>query len=223
MLGDSVRRRTPQKKRQPARSPEPRGGLLPAWGWRVWAPLLAAAVIMPFVIGYLLAVYVLFPAPPIAAGGISVPDLVGMTEQEATRQLAGLGLGPAEATRLPHPTRAAGQVIAQSPLPGQQLRSGKSVRVAVSTGVPRAIVPDVVGFAEGRAAGLLQRLGFQVAREIEDSAEPTGRVTRTDPGAGQNLALPARITIYVSNGALLSEALPEPLPDTTGARWPQQR
>jgi serine/threonine-protein kinase len=184
---------------------------------------LAGAAIAPFVIGYLLAVFVLFPAPPVAAGGIPVPDLVGKTEQEATRELAGLGLGPAEATRLPHPTRAAGQVIAQSPLPGQQLRPGSAVRVAVSTGVPRAVVPDVVGFAEGRAAGLLQRLGFQVTREIEDSAEPTGRVTRTDPNAGQNLALPARITIFVSNGALVAELLPDTLADTTAARWPQPR
>jgi beta-lactam-binding protein with PASTA domain len=90
------------------------------------------------------------------------------------------------------------------------------------------VVPDVVGFAEGRAAGLLQRLGFQVARDIEDSAEPTGRVTRTDPGAGQNLALPARITIFVSNGALVQDSLPDALPDTTltdttDVRWPQQR
>jgi len=219
MLGDSVRRRTSQPRRKPARPPEAARRLLPAWGWRVWAPLLAGATIAPFVMGYLLAVFVLFPAPPVAAGGIPVPDLVGRTEQEATRQLAGLGLGPAEATRLPHPTRASGQVIAQSPLPGQQLRPGKAVRVAVSTGVPRAVVPDVVGFAEGRAAGLLQRLGFQVAREIEDSADPIGRVTRTDPSAGQNLALPARITIFVSNGALV----PEALPDTTDARWPQPR
>jgi serine/threonine-protein kinase len=192
--------------------------MLPSWSGRRWAVVLGAAVIAPFVVGYFIAVSVLFPAPPVTEGGIPVPDLVGRTESEATAELSALGLGPAESTRLPHPTRPQGQVIAQSPLPGQQLRGGAAVRVAVSTGVPRAVVPDVVGFTEGRAAGLLQRLGFQVSRQIEDSAEPTGRVTRTDPEAGQNLALPARITVYVSNGVLI----PPPLPDTVSfnSGWP---
>jgi serine/threonine-protein kinase len=173
--------------------------------------------VLPFLVGYAIAVFVLFPAPPTVEAGIEMPDLVGETEQEANVVLTGLGLGPTESTRLPHPTQPAGTVIAQSPLPGQQLRAGAGVRVAVSTGVPRATVPDVVGFTEGRAAALLQRFGFTVAREIEASEEETGRVIRTDPSSGRDLALPARVTVHVSDGSL---RLSEP-PDTGDARWPR--
>lgn len=215
MLGDSVRRRTRPARRRAARPQEERR-ILPAWGWRTWVPLLAAAAILPFLIGYAAAVFALFPAPPTSGGGIAVPDLVGRPLQDANRALSAAGLGPIETTRLPHPTEPAGSVIAQSPLPGMQLRAGAGVRVAVSTGVPRAAVPDVVGFTEGRAAALLQRLGFAVARQIEASEEETGRVVRTNPESGVELSLPARVTIYVSDGSL---ALP-PLPDTSDVRWP---
>lgn len=222
MLGDSVRRRHPSRRPPPVR--EERKGVLPDWSWQRWLAVVASAAILPFLIGYVIAVFVLFPAPPTAAGGIPTPDLVGANEREAAAELTAAGLGPASSTRLPHPTAPAGTVIAQSPLPGQELRAGASVRVAVSTGVPRATVPDVVGFTEGRAAALLQRFGFTVAREIEASEEETGRVTRTDPSAGRDLALPARITIHVSDGSLRTPDLPDSiggLPDTTVARFPQ--
>lgn len=215
MLGDSVRRR--HAPRRPPRPPTDGRRILPRWSRGRWAALLAAAVVLPFVLGYAVAVLVLFPAPPTAAGGIATPDLVGATEREANERLVAAGLGTASFTRLPHPTAQTGRVIAQSPLPGQQLRNGAGVRAAVSTGVPRATVPDVVGFSEGRAAALLRRFGFTVSREIEASEEEVGHVTRTDPSSGRELALPARITIHVSDGSL---RLPD-LPDTTDVRWPQ--
>lgn len=215
MLGDSVRRRSPARRR-PRRTDSERRSILPRWTWRVWVPVLIAAAAIPFVTGYLVAVEVLFPAPPAAAGGIPAPDLVGSSVQEAMGELSSAGLGSLETSRLPHPDAPSGTIIAQSPLPGMQLRPGAGVRVAVSTGVPRAAVPDVIGFTEGRAAALLQRLGFTVSRQLEASEEETGRVIRTSPEAGVDLALPARVTIFVSDGSL---ALP-PLPDSTVPRWP---
>lgn len=214
MLGDSVRRRRAPARR-PAGPPEPPKGILPQWGWRRWLPILAVALAVPFGIGYLVAVYLMFPPPQVSAGGIPVPELIGQTETAASGELSQLGLGPTAAVRLPHPSAPAGSIIAQSPLPGQQLRPGATVRVAVSTGVPRALVPDVSGFTEGRAAALLRRLGFEVARVVEEAEEPVGRVVRTSPEPGTDLALPARITIYVSSGPPPVEPV-----DTSGARWP---
>lgn len=214
MLGDSVRRRTPAPRRPATRRPPPRQSILPAWGWRVWVPVLAALIVLPFAIGYLIATFVLFPPAPVGPGGITVPQLVGQTEGEASRQLAAAGLGTLVPSRLPHPEQPTGVITAQSPLAGQQLASGGTVRVAVSSGLPRAVVPDLVGFTEGRAAALLQRLGFTVQRAIEDSDSPLGRVVRSEPEPGQERALPASVTIFVSAGP------PAAPPDTTEARWP---
>jgi eukaryotic-like serine/threonine-protein kinase len=212
VLGDSVRRRQPQRRRRAARSAADR---------RRWRPLLLAlpfAVIVPFLIGYLVAVLVVFPPLPEALDGIPVPDLAGRTAADAQRALADIGLGPIEATELPHPTAAAGVVVAQSPLPGQQLRAGAGVTVALSTGRPRAVVPDVAGFGADRAETMLRRAGFDVVRMLEEGPLAPDRVIRTEPAAAHVLPLPAAITLVVSTGPPPVEPdtlfdVPPPVPD----------
>jgi beta-lactam-binding protein with PASTA domain len=214
MLGESVRRRQPQRR---ARTAGRRPG-----GRARWRPLLFAlpfAVLVPFVVGYLVAVLVIFPPLPETMDGIEVPDLVGRSAADAQRAVAGLGLGPIETTELPHPSAAAGVVIAQSPLPGQQLRAGASVLVALSTGRPRAVVPDVTGFSADRAESMLRRVGFDVVRELQESPVAADRVIRTDPSPAQELALPATISLVVSSGPppvepdTLFDVPPGPPPD----------
>jgi eukaryotic-like serine/threonine-protein kinase len=199
VLGDSVRRRN--------RSPRPRAADSRPEGrrfrWKFWAPLLLAAATLPFLIGYLLAVAVIFPPTEVAGDGIAVPALRGSTEAEARQSLAAAGLGGIEVTRLPHPQLSEGEVIAQSPLPGQQLRAGSTVRIAVSSGVARVLVPDVVGFNVERARGLLERLGFTVAQTDMESIDPPGRVLAVEPGPGSRLPLPAEVSLTVSTGPAL--------------------
>jgi beta-lactam-binding protein with PASTA domain len=196
MLGESVRRRQPGGSRPVSgpRPPRERGRWRPLW------IALPIALVLPFAIGYLVAVYVIFPPPPVEAAGVPVPDLVGRSSEDAQRQVAGLGLGPIEASELPHPTAPAGQVIAQSPLPGQQLRAGAPVLVAISSGRARGVVPDVTGFSAERAESLLRQAGFDVTVAVQESAAAAGRVVRTEPAPGQELPLPAAITLVVSAG-----------------------
>jgi eukaryotic-like serine/threonine-protein kinase len=223
MLGDSVRRRQPGGGRGRGRGEAGEGGgssgrlrrLFAGAGARKWRPLLIAlplAILVPFAIGYLLAVFVVFPPTEVSAAGITVPDMIGSSASDAQRMLASAGLGPLDAEQLPHPSAPAGQVIAQSPLPGQQLRSGASVRVALSSGPPRALVPDVLGFSATRAESLLRRAGFEVAVMTEQSPAAAGRVLRTEPEPGQERMLPAFVTLHVSAGP--PEPV-EPLPPDT--------
>lgn len=197
MLGDSVRRRQPKRRvRRTGEERTPRGE-------RNWKRLLAgvaAALILPFLIGYVVAVYVLFPPTEMSGSGTPTPDLIGRTSSEAERELVAAGLGGIEITELPHPDAEAGTVIAQSPLPGQQLRPGAGVRVALSSGPARVLVPDVLGFSADRAESLLTRAGFTVVRSEQESPAPEGRVIRTDPGPGEPRALPAEVTLIVSSG-----------------------
>ena len=44
------------------------------------------------VVGYLLAVYVIFPPPPVPEDGIPVPDVVGLSVSGAQDRLQPLGL-----------------------------------------------------------------------------------------------------------------------------------
>jgi eukaryotic-like serine/threonine-protein kinase len=205
MLGDSVRRRN-QPRAKPERLPPQEDG--PGIRWKLWGPILASAAVLPFLIGYALAVWILFPPPEVAGEGIAVPQLRGRSTGDAQAALASAGLGGLDITRLPHPRLPAGTVIAQSPLPGQQLRAGVGVRVAVSSGVPRVVVPDVVGFQVERARGLLERLGFAVQQVDEEGDTEAGRVTGLEPGPGARLPLPATVQLTVSTGP------PALLPDT---------
>lgn len=213
MLGDSVRRRQP-KRRSPGGS-QPRrssGGSGPGrWKHLLWA--IPAALVVPFAIGYVVAVYVIFPPEEASGAGVIVPDMVGRSLVDAQAEMAIAGLGSIEVTELPHPSAAAGVVIAQSPLAGQQLRPGAGARVAVSRGRPRVLVPDVQGFAADRAQEMLRRAGFDVAVASEENVVPEGRVLRTDPVAGQERTLPAAVTLVISAGP---PPVPEPVPDTLG-------
>jgi len=218
MLGDSLRRRNPGARgRAPAHTPRPR----PGRGWAVWLPLAVAAAAVPFFVGYLFASVFLFPAPEAADTGVAVPAVKGMRLAEAQAALRSVGLGTVEVTQLPHPHAAEGVVTAQAPLPGQQLRPGSPVRVAISAGVPRVVVPDVVGFSADRAEGLLARLGFQVARQQQFSPEDSGRILRIEPRPGTEWPLPTTIHILVSLGPEFPDTLftPDtlpPIPPDTG-------
>lgn len=197
MLGDSVRRRQSARNRPKPPSAKPRRRGL---RWRALLPALLVALVLPFAIGYAVAVLVLFPAPAVQGVGIPVPELVGIERTRAQETVRALGLAGLEVTELPHPTRPRGVVTAQSPIPGQQLRAGAVVRVAVSSGAPRVIVPDILGFTGDRAADLLTRLGFMVERVIEESGEARDRVIGINPQPGTELELPARVAIILSAG-----------------------
>jgi hypothetical protein len=196
LLGDSVKRRQARAAKKPTR---PTTAKTPSarWTTRHWLLVLIAAA-LPFVMGYAIAVFLLFPPPDVAGEGIHVPDLVGRTVDDARRELAALQLTVRETTPLPSETAAQGTILAQSPLAGQQLRAGGGVRLAISSGRPRVIVPDVIGFPVERAAALLTRLGFQVQRVDEPSSGEPGRILALDPPPGEELQLPARVSITVS-------------------------
>lgn len=200
MLGDSVRRRQRRPDRGEGRARRSSGrtrGNSRLWAWVV------AALLLPFGVGYAVAALVLFPPTEeqvATATGVGVPELIGRTSGDAERELAELGLELTEATELPHPEAEPGEVIAQDPLPGQHLRPGAGVRVAVSSGPPRVRVPDVAGFPLERARELLQRLGLEVASVERQSETPTGRVIGIAPEPGTEQRLPATVTLVVSVG-----------------------
>jgi len=104
--------------------------------WKVLGIFTLSAVVM-FGIGYLIAVRVLFPPPPEPEDGIAVPSLIGMTVDQAHNALRAVSLRLTEVTEIEHPSVPEGLVIAQSPLPGQQLRELAPVRIAISAGPAR--------------------------------------------------------------------------------------
>ncbi|HEX7089622.1 MAG TPA: PASTA domain-containing protein [Longimicrobiales bacterium] len=186
-LGDSIRRRHAPVGWRPT-------------GAARWLGIAFAAGLLAFGTGYAIAALVLFPAPAETGAGIPVPGLAGRRLEEAERQLRERGLEVGDVLELPHPDRPAGVVVAQSPLPGQQLRAGARVSLGVSSGPPRARVPDVTGLTAERAAKLAGMAGFEVSRREEESEAPAGTVIRVEPAPGTEHVVPAPLVLVVSSG-----------------------
>src|SRR5690606_1541985 len=193
-MGDSIRRRS---GRGTGRAP--RGGARPGAAAR-WLGFALLIALVAFGTGYAIAARVLFPPPPETDAGLAVPSLVGRSAADARRQLQERGLEVAEVLELPHPDRPAGVVVAQSPLPGQHLRPGGGVSLGISSGPPRARVPDVTGLLAERAAALAGMVGFQVEQRSEESELPAGTVIRIEPAPGTELVVPASLALIVSSG-----------------------
>lgn len=209
MLGDTLRRRTtaPPPRQAPAQKPA-RGRPLPSWArW-----LVAAVVILlgSFGIGYLLSTQVLFPAPETAGTGVSVPELYGMDREEAEGAVVAAGFGIGRVELLASTDVPAGQVVAQSPIAGQQLRRGAAVDLTLSAGPPELLVPPVEGLGVGTARDLLRESGFTVDVKQVPAQTAEGAVARMDPAPGARVRLPATITLFVSLGPPRIDPVPPP-------------
>lgn len=192
------------------------GGFLPDGGpgpdgRRIAVVLLSLAAL--FGVGYLAAAEWLFPASSAAESSqlVEVPELVGLTSEEAREVLGDADLEYRMGSEVPHRRAPEGAVLAQSPLPGQFARPGAPVSVTVSLGPDRRVVPDLRGLSDRQGVIVLERLGFGTSRDSANSAVERGRVVGTRPGSGTELTLPADVTVVVSRGPDVVE-----VPDLAG-------
>lgn len=178
---------------------------------RIGTALLFLTVL--FGVGYLAASEWLFPASSAAESSelVVVPDLVGLTDDEAREALGAADLEYRLGSEVPHRRAPEGAVLAQSPLAGQFARPGAPVSLTVSLGPERRVVPDLRGLTDRQGAIVLERLGFRTERTRVNSPVERGRVVATRPQTGTELALPAEVTIVVSRGPDVAD-----VPDLVG-------
>lgn len=203
MLGDSLKRRRgkgPRPEKPPSRPRPPRAA---SWlSWQRWLLLALVLGVTSFGVGYLLATQVVFPRPETAGAGVAIPDLYGQTRPQAAQAIRAAGLTVGEVREMTSMAHDPGQVLAQDPLPGQQLFPGGVVSLGVSAGAPEMRVPPVAGLGTSTARDLLETLGFEVDVEQTRSGEfPAGVVVRAEPAAGTPQLLPAAVTLIVSSGS----------------------
>ncbi|MBT8398324.1 MAG: PASTA domain-containing protein, partial [Gemmatimonadetes bacterium] len=172
-LGGSIRRRrrggggTPLWKSLVSRTAK-KGTAAVAWLWKFlkdpWAlGGLAALAVVGFAGGYLVSTRLVYPPPPPPGDLSPVPNLREQQPVEVADTLRVLGLAMDPVDSLSHPTIPAGRIVGQSPLAGQLLLVGDSVRVTLSTGPEQRPVPDVMGLDADRARTVLEASGFRVS------------------------------------------------------------
>ncbi|MCI0405728.1 MAG: PASTA domain-containing protein, partial [candidate division Zixibacteria bacterium] len=117
-----------------------------------------------------------------------VPSIVGFTVDSAGVILKEVDLGVAvvgEEFSTSHPV---GVIISQLPPPGMRVREGRLIKVSVSKGNPRLVVPNVVGMGRRQAELLLLDYGLYVGEtvEVDTAGVEKGTVLSSfpSPGAG---------------------------------------
>jgi len=130
-----------------------------------------------------------------------VPDLSGMTENDAIRALRDAGFELDTIEREYNAAVPEGQVISTSPAVGGSFPSGTPVTIVVSRGTELKRVPSVVGKTQAEADSTLKGEGFavKVTEEFSDTVAQ-GTVIRQSPEAGVSLEVGSEVTIVVSKG-----------------------
>lgn len=160
---------------------------------------------------------------------VAVPDVTGMTAEEAATILADAALTavPVEAYVAGVP---AGDVADQEPAPGALVTPLSEVLVTVSLGdgATSATVPDVVGQREADAADRLEAAGLVVTAARAYSPDvAAGRVVAQAPDAGAKVDEGAAAGLLVSLGPLPSpspspSASPSPSPSASASVPPAE-
>ena len=118
-----------------------------------------------------------------AAGFANVPDLVNMTQADATAALGSALLSVGDITQQ-YASAPAGTVLGQSPGAGTSMPQGGAVYLTVSLGPAPVAVPNVVGGAKTVALTTLSANGFTAAlTPIFSDTVPAGTVISQAPAA----------------------------------------
>ena len=134
---------------------------------------------------------------------VKVPDVSGMTQSEARKEIENANLTWGDVTTEDSPGTQAGQVIRSNPAAGNPVSRGATVSVVVSSG--RTTVPDVVGKSQDEAQQALKNagLGYNVrtsdAKTTDPSKNDTYEVTSVDPGANQSVNVGDSVSLEVTH------------------------
>ncbi|GAB3244516.1 Stk1 family PASTA domain-containing Ser/Thr kinase [Nocardioides dilutus] len=129
-----------------------------------------------------------------------VPNLIGLTEDQARIAIGEAGLTVGEVDYEASETVNKDAVIEQDPNRDQYVDPGTEVDLVVSTGKPMVQVPFVVGQTKTEARNQLRNAKLEVKFETEESDQPKGEVVRTKPAGGETVQQGLTVTVFVSDG-----------------------
>jgi eukaryotic-like serine/threonine-protein kinase len=140
---------------------------------------------------------------------VTVPSVVGETQEDAITRLREEGLSPIVRERAS--SEPVDTVLEQTPGAGTEVDEGSSVTIFVSNGKVRE-VPDVTGLTQSEAEAELDDAGFgtNVRTRVTDQPDEEGTVLSQSPRGGVERREGATVTITV--GELATEPAPEPTP-----------
>lgn len=145
--------------------------------------------------GFFLARTLLSDAPT-----VTMPSVIGSTEESAVQTLRGLGLRVDVNERF-REDAPLGLVFAQDPVEGTRLEEGDTVVISVSRGLRQVEVPSLIGQQQSDAGEVLEQSRLVLGATIpEASQEPEETIIGQDPPAGERVDEGSSVNITVSSG-----------------------
>lgn len=144
---------------------------------------------------------------------VPVPQIVGMSAQDAQNAVEAAGLVWGTPTRAYSDTVPADSVISCSPDAGTRLHLGQAVTPVISGGIEQKVVPDVVGSTQEDATSAIVDAGLTLGAVTKTYSDDvaSGMVISCEPQSGTTVDHSSAVAIVVSLGRQ-----PATVPDVTG-------
>ena len=137
----------------------------------------------------------------VTTDGIKVPEIVGMTLDQAKVALEKDGLVLVEAGT-EKSSKDEGTILEVDPKEGASVEEGAKVRVIVSSGSEKVKMPDFKESDLNTVKTFLNKNGVTSITTVEEYSDTIakGTVIKTEPGADAEVTKDTKVTIHVSKG-----------------------
>jgi beta-lactam-binding protein with PASTA domain len=162
--------------------------------------------------------------PIIVRHGSEFPlmDITGKSQDEATSILDEAGLGIEISAQEYRSDKPEGTIMSQYPEPGVKIKSGRIIKVSISSGAKDIIIPALSGFTIRQAKLNIEAAGLilgDIAWTYSDSL-PESVVVFSYPSAGANIPVGSAVNLMVNRGQLEGTVL---MPDLVGKTLDEAR
>ena len=151
------------------------------------------------------------------SGMLEVPDVKGLTFEEAQAELNEKGLGIKNAGSSASEQYEAGQIISQTPDALTKAEEHTTIEVIVSSGKGEVSVPSVTGMDETTAYNTLSNAGFTPVKDYAYNGDVAqGNVIEQSPAAGSLGKSGDSVKIVISRGTEQEGAATTAVPSVLG-------
>ena len=143
---------------------------------------------------------------------VAAPNFVGETKADAEKLAANSDL-KLSFDEKPCENQSKGKICSQAPEAGTKVDKDSTVELVVSTGAPKAEIPDVAGLTFDDAKAELEGDKYEFVVEVEEKvdAQEPGTVLEQDPGLGEEVEKGTTVTLTVAK-----EEAKSTVPDVLG-------
>lgn len=132
---------------------------------------------------------------------VEVPNVIGLSVEEAVRTLTDIGLKADTTERRIHNEIEEGHVISQNYFEGDKLKEGFTIKLVISSGGIQSLIPNVRQQTLAEARVMITNENFEVGEiTYEFNDLPEGMVINQTPRGGLKMPSGTKVDLVVSQG-----------------------